>query len=76
MTRITTRIVVTEDGRISSAVPLPVGNHAAVVDIVSGPIRQRATEPFDIDALPLLDLGPWPDGLALRREDMYGDDGR
>jgi hypothetical protein len=31
---------------------------------------------LDIDALPVHDLGPWPEGLSLRREDMYGDDGR
>ncbi|MGI8586387.1 MAG: metallophosphoesterase [Chloroflexia bacterium] len=26
--------------------------------------------------LPTLDLGPWTEGLSLRREDMYGDDER
>ena len=26
--------------------------------------------------LPVDDLGPWPEGLSLRREDMYGDDER
>ena len=26
--------------------------------------------------LPVIDVGPWPEGLSLRREDMYGDDGR
>jgi hypothetical protein len=25
---------------------------------------------------PVDDLGQWPEGLSLRREDMYGDDGR
>jgi hypothetical protein len=25
---------------------------------------------------PVDDLGPWPKGISLRREDMYGDDGR
>jgi hypothetical protein len=25
---------------------------------------------------PRLDLGPWPKNLSLRREDLYGDDGR
>lgn len=30
--------------------------------------------PLDI---PILDLGPWPEGLKLiSREEMYGDDGR
>lgn len=27
-------------------------------------------------ALPTLDLGPWPAGLSLRREDLYGEQGR
>lgn len=36
----------------------------------SGPKRP----PLDI---PILDLGPWPEGLKLiSREEMYGDDGR
>ncbi len=26
--------------------------------------------------LPLDNVGPWPAGLALRREDLYDDDGR
>ena len=30
-------------------------------------------EPLDF---PVDDLGPWPEGLSLRREDMYGNDGR
>ena len=25
---------------------------------------------------PVDDLGPWPEGVSLSREDMYGDDGR
>ncbi len=25
---------------------------------------------------PVDDIGPWPDGLSLHREDMYGNDGR
>ena len=29
--------------------------------------------PLDI---PILDVGPWPDNLTIRREDMYGDDER
>jgi hypothetical protein len=30
-------------------------------------------EPLDF---PVDDLGPWPEGLSLSREDMYGDGGR
>jgi hypothetical protein len=30
----------------------------------------------DLKDFPVHDVGPWPEGLSLRREDMYGDDGR
>ena len=30
----------------------------------------------DLSDFPVDDLGPWPDNLTLRREDMYGDDER
>jgi hypothetical protein len=31
---------------------------------------------FDPVDLPSHDLGPWPEGLSLRREDIYGENGR
>ena len=37
-------------------------------------IQSRAVD-LD-DAFPPHDAGPWPDGLSLRREDMYDDRGR
>jgi hypothetical protein len=48
------------------------------VDFLKQQARQRkatttSKEPLDF---PVDDLGPWPDGLNLHREDMYGDDGR
>ena len=60
---------------------LPADRIAEVEDFVDF-LRQRArlrkatttgTESLDF---PVDDPGPWPDGLSLRREDMYGDDGR
>lgn len=41
----------------------------------------RLTPPADTTSRPTLDLpihhvGPWPEDLSLRREDVYGDDGR
>jgi hypothetical protein len=30
----------------------------------------------DLKDFPVHDVGPWPEGLSLRREDMYGNDGR
>lgn len=76
MTVITTRITVSPDGTISTATPLPAGEYTASITVRDQPARQLPTLPFDVDALPVHDLGPWPEGLSLRREDMYGDDGR
>jgi hypothetical protein len=40
-------------------------------------IRQKSatsgTESLDF---PIDDLGPWPEGMGLRREDIYDDNGR
>ena len=76
MTVITTRITVALDGTISAAIPLPAGEHVANIEVQDRPARHLPPLPFDVNALPVHDLGPWPDGLSLRREDMYGDDGR
>ncbi len=58
---------------------LPTERIAEVEDFVDF-LKQRTPskkavehEPLDF---PVDDLGPWPEGLSLRREDMYGDDGR
>lgn len=59
---------------------LPTDRIAEVEDFVDF-LRERVAtrktatgkEPLDF---PVDDLGPWPEGLSLRREDMYGDDGR
>ena len=75
MTVVTTRIRVAPDGAISTATPLAVGEYIARIEIPEPPISQSPTRP-DVDDLPTLDLGPWPEGLSLRREDLYGDDGR
>ncbi len=75
MTVITTRLTVAPDGAISTATPLPAGEYTARVEVKEQPVRQLPTDP-DLDDLPVHDLGPWPEGLSLRREDLYGDDGR
>ncbi len=38
--------------------------------------RKKATTNKKALNFPVDDLGPWPEGLGLRREDMYGNDGR
>ena len=73
------RIQVAEDGTISGRAPageLPPGEHVARIEVRERPPRQLPALPFDVGALPTLDLGPWPEGVSLRLEDMDGDDGR
>ena len=76
MTLITTLIIVQPDGTISVAEPLPVGEHLARVEIAGTLTPPAPREAFDPSKFPVFDMGPWPEGLSLRREDMYGDDGR
>jgi len=80
MTVVTARIQVAEDGTISGRVPggqVPPGEHTAAITVGSMLLTsQLPTVPFNVDELPRHDLGPWPEGLSLRREDLYGDDGR
>jgi hypothetical protein len=78
---------VNPDHTLMVAVPpdLAPGEYRVVVVIgeaAAGPAA--STEPLSPpvhDAglagdFPVIDVGPWPEGLSLRREDMYGDDGR
>ncbi|MCB1717156.1 MAG: hypothetical protein KDK05_18685 [Candidatus Competibacteraceae bacterium] len=59
---------------------LPTDRIAEVEDFVDflrerTAVRKTATDQESLD-FPVDDLGPWPEGLSLRREDIYGDDGR
>lgn len=67
------RLRVHEDGRIESVNgdPLPPGEHEAVV-VVREPPRGK---PFSMEGFPIHD-GEWDHTISLRREDLYGDDGR
>ena len=57
---------------------LPAEQIAEVEDFVDF-LKQRASkktaqhEPLDF---PTMSVGKWPEDLSLRREDMYGDNGR
>ena len=72
MTIFVTRVRVAEDGTVTGRVPadVPAGEHSAVITI------ERSGRQFDVDALPDIDLGPWPKSVELRREDIYSDEGR
>lgn len=71
MTVITTRITVSPDGTISTTPPLPAGEYEAAITAPATTPKSRRS----VLDLPVHD-GPWDDSLSLRREDMYGDDGR
>jgi hypothetical protein len=46
------------------------------INVAPASPRPSLGEPFDVETLPTHDLGPWPEGLSLRREEMYDEDGR
>jgi len=48
------------------------------VDFLTTRIGHRKTATTNKESLdfPVMSVGKWPDNLSLRREDMYGDDGR
>ncbi len=75
MQTIETIIRVTPDGEI--IVPLKAnlapGDHRAVLVIEE---TTAVNSPQSLHDFPVHDLGPWPDDLSLRREDLYDERGR
>jgi hypothetical protein len=68
--------VVVEPGRtVTLHLPdaIEPGTYQATLVIDDRPIRPLKS---DLSDFPVHDVGPWPEGLSLRREDLYGDDGR
>ncbi len=57
------------DAAVAAGEPRPVLGKAPRADVLE-------TGVFQLDAFPIHNVGPWPEGLSMRREDMYGDDGR
>lgn len=78
MIEVHTRIRVDPDHRISGVAPhdVPPGEHEVTITLASSPARLTPTKHFSVEDLPRHDLGPWPEGLSLRREDIYDEDGR
>lgn len=74
MLTVRTRVRVT-DGRLEADLPasVPAGDHEAVIVIDAAEPSPRPK--FDISKLPVDDR-PWDETISLRREDIYGDDGR
>jgi hypothetical protein len=72
------RIHVNADRMITGVAPLevPPGEHEVTITVITSRARRRPRKSFDVNDLPEHDLGPWPEGLSLRREDLYDEDGR
>jgi hypothetical protein len=68
------RVRVDADGTISGKAPqgVPAGEYETPIEVAE-PKRGPKRKPLD---LPLHDCGPWDDSVSLRREGIYGDDGR
>jgi hypothetical protein len=75
MRTIETVATVQDDGTLIVHVPLGMapGPHRVVLVIDEAPLEEVIRPPLD---LPTIDVGPWPERLSLRREDMYDDSGR
>ncbi len=75
MRTINVDLVVTEQGKGFVELPPDIepGEHKAVLTLESN--GRLEAQQAELEFL-VLDLGPWPEGLSLRREDMYDDWGR
>jgi len=78
MNEIRTRVRVGPDHRISGTAPdeVPPGEHEVTIAVPDRAAPVLAAPLLEDIDLPRHDLGPWPEALSLRREDIYGDDGR
>ncbi len=78
MATLLAKLHVDAEGRVTGQVPrtVPPGDYVAPLTIDEGAgkgIVRTADPRLD---WPAHDCGPWPADLSLRREDLYGDDGR
>jgi len=64
------RIHVNADRVITGVAPpeVPPGEHEVTITVTPSRARRRPRKSFDVNDLPEHDLGPWPEGLSLRRE--------
>lgn len=78
MKAIQTLAKVTADGKVVIQLPSDVtpGEHMAVLVIDEAVASHRESDRCSLDDFPVDSVGPWPSGLSLRREDLYGERGR
>ncbi len=75
MKTIETTATVSDNGSLTLQTPPEIvpGKHKVVVVVDEETVKTKKQRSIDI---PVIHLGKWPEYLSLRREDMYGDDGR
>jgi hypothetical protein len=75
MLTITTTATVNPDHTLTVQLPPDIapGPHAVVL-VVQEQVSPGPRASFD--DWPRHDVGPWPENFTIRREDVYGDDGR
>lgn len=74
MLSVKTRVTVKDDGTVQAKLPggeLPPGEHDAVIVLSA----ERPAKKFSMKDFPRHE-GEWDHTVSLRREDLYGDDGR
>jgi hypothetical protein len=76
MKTIQTQIDVPGTGTLTVPVPVDIapGRHGVLVVIDESPMPQVST--LTLDDFPVDAVGQWPSELSLRRENLYGNDGR
>lgn len=75
MRAIETTATVEPDGKLVLQLPPDVtpGPHRVILVLEEQPALDTAHPPLDF---PVINVGQWPEGLSLRREDLYDDFGR
>jgi len=74
MKEIRTRIQVGPDHTITGIAPraVPLGEHVATITVSASPPPEKRSRDADLRVYDT----PWGGSISLRRENMYGDDGR
>ena len=75
MKAIETTVTVTADGKVTVQLPPDIspGKYQVVLVINEKPVNQEKPQQLDF---PMIHVNSWPADLYVRREDIYGDDGR
>ncbi len=75
MKTLQTKVQIDTSGQLTVNIPvaMPPGEYQVVLVIEGNSLPKVKSSLLD---LPKHDLGAWNPNLSLRREDMYGDDGR